>query len=260
MKLSDGDERFIILEEDPIIKTPMLNRHSHNAFEIYFLEEGTCRYFIDDKSYDVQAGDLILIPSKTIHKTFYGDIQHKRRLIYCSSHCIPRKVADILPSLIYHYRCPQIQETVKKIFDCIEQEQKKPDEYSSHAKMSYLELLFFTLARHKPIPIQSERSFVTEAVTYIKSKFASKIRLADISKMLGVSSEHLSRAFKNNTGFGFNEYLNMVRLQNADEMLHSEKKMSISEIAYSCGFNDSNYFSEKYKKIYGITPTAARKK
>ena len=71
--------------------------------------------------------------------------------------------------------------------------------------------------------------------------------------MLGIFSEHLLRVFKNYTGFGFNEHLNMVRLQSADEKLRSEYKMFIWDIAYSCGFNDGNYFSENCKKVYGIT-------
>lgn len=50
---------------------------------------------------------------------------------------------------------------------------------------------------------------------------------------------------KKETGFGFSEYLNLLRLQYAETLLQQSDKLSISE---QCGFNDSNYFSVKFKK------------
>ena len=77
--------------------------------------------------------------------------------------------------------------------------------------------------------------------------------------LLSVSAEHLSRSFKRETGFGFKEYITLLRLKNAEELLKTRKNMSISEIAFLCGFNDSNYFSDKFKRTYGISPLNFRK-
>ena len=41
-------------------------------------------------------------------------------------------------------------------------------------------------------------------------------------------------------------------------MIKNEPNKTISEIAYECGFNDGNYFSYKFKKMYGISPIKAR--
>ena len=79
-----------------------------------------------------------------------------------------------------------------------------------------------------------------------------------VAKMKSVSVEHLSRTFKLCTGFGFNEYVTLLRLRHAEEMIKSNPEMTISEIAYECGFNDGNYFSYKFKKMYGIPPIKAR--
>jgi AraC family L-rhamnose operon regulatory protein RhaS len=43
-------------------------------------------------------------------------------------------------------------------------------------------------------------------------------------------------------------------------MLKEEDTKKVSEIAYICGFNDSNYFSDKFKRTYGISPLAFSKK
>ena len=42
------------------------------------------------------------------------------------------------------------------------------------------------------------------------------------------------------------------------EILLKQNKYTISEIAYMCGFNDSNYFSYKFKEHYGISPSKIR--
>ena len=41
-------------------------------------------------------------------------------------------------------------------------------------------------------------------------------------------------------------------------MLKNEPSRAVTEVAYACGFNDSNYFSYKFKKAYGITPSEVR--
>ena len=84
------------------------------------------------------------------------------------------------------------------------------------------------------------------------------ISLGDVASYCFVSREHLSRIFKKETGFGFNEYVTLLRLRKAEEMIMCEPNKTISEIAYECGFNDGNYFSYKFKKMYGISPIKAR--
>ena len=100
---------------------------------------------------------------------------------------------------------------------------------------------------------------VEECVKHIKKNFAQKIALSEMAKQYSVSQEHLSRIFKKETGFGFNEFITLVRLQRAEAMLKNENGKTISEIAYACGFNDSNYFSDKFKKAYGTAPSDVRK-
>ena len=87
----------------------------------------------------------------------------------------------------------------------------------------------------------------------------SEISLPSMAKMRSVSPEHLSRTFRKETGFGFSEYLTLVRLQKAEYMLKNEPGKSVSDVAYACGFNDSNYFSDKFRKAYGISPSKAKK-
>lgn len=257
-KLSREKNKIAILDKYSGRKGTMPKHHYHDLFEIYLLEKGECKYFIDEESYDVKEGDLILIPAGTIHKTLYEVPIYTRRLIYCPANFIPTKVVDYLPNILYHYRAPELNQEIKDIFDTIEREQEKNDQFSMDIIQNQIQMLFFLIIRNKSTTTQKGSMYVSEAIAFIKENYQNDIRLPDIAKIYSVSPEHLSRMFKKETGFTFREYLNMVRLQKAEVMLKNEPNVSVSEVAFRCGFNDSNYFSDKFKKNYGYSPIKAK--
>lgn len=63
--------------------------------------------------------------------------------------------------------------------------------------------------------------------------------------------------FLDYVGENFTEYLNMIRVNKAKELLKTTDK-KIYQIADQVGFNDSYYFSSWFKKIVGVTPTTYR--
>ena len=254
-------EKYLRFENDKSKGSIVGNRHYHSFFEIYYLDEGTCRYFIDSKCYDVEAGDIVLIPEGVIHHTTYQGGYHSRRLIYCSRSFIPTDVADKLPSLLYLYRCPSIADSIREIFDVIDKEYSDPVEYSRGIIAARVELLFFLLARNKnEYPNSSAGSeYVSAAIEYVKKNLGDSVKLSEAARAASVSPEHLSRTFKKETGFGFSEYVTLLRLKKAESLLSGGSKLSIAEIAYACGFNDSNYFSERFKSSYGVSPKDYRR-
>ena len=250
--------KIAILDKYSGKKGTMPKHHYHDLFEIYLLERGECKYFIDEESYDVKEGDLILIPAGTIHKTLYEVPEYTRRLIYCPAHFIPTKIVDSLPSILYHYRAPELRQDITDIFDTVEREQEKNDQFSMDIIQNQIHMLFYLIIRNKPARSQKGNMYVSEAISFIKDNYDRDIRLPDIAELYSVSPEHLSRVFKKETGFTFREYLNMIRLQKAETMLKNEPKATVSDIAFRCGFNDSNYFSDKFKKAYGYSPIKAK--
>lgn len=237
------------------------SQHYHDYFEVYFLEEGNCHYFIDDKAYEVESGDVVLIPEGIIHKTIYDASGHSRRLLYLSRSYIPSAVASRLDSLLYVYRNPALIPRIREIFDVIESERSSPDALSEEILHHQVGLLFCLLARNvSPSPLQpSGNVYTTETIAYVKQHFREEIHLSDLAKRCSISPEHLSRLFKKETGFGISEYLSMIRLQHAKHLLRSSPDLCVAEIADLCGYNDSNYFSEQFKRNCGVSPRAFRK-
>ena len=236
--------------------------HYHSLYEIYFLLEGNCTYIIDNKVYNVQAGDIVIIPDGMIHHTKYDDIKHSRILINCTEKYIPISAKSSISTGIHLYRNPFVTEEVKKIFSKIENEYKLKDILSDEIISCHTHSLFYLLMRNADtcLDIDDGNKVIEQAVAYIRENFASDITLSSLAKRFSVSPEHFSRMFKKETGLGFSKYLNSLRLQYAEQLLKSAQGQNITQVAESCGFEDSNYFSKKFKEVYGTSPKKVQKK
>lgn len=226
--------------------------HYHNLFEIYFITEGSCEYFIGGRSYRLVPGDLVLIPDGVIHNTSYKDSRHARLLINCSR----RFISTAAVPACHLYRNPNICEDIHKILLAIEKEYTRPDRWSEECIYCLMKQLFILIARNPNTYTASQEGneTVTRAADYLQKHFSSDVTLEEMASFSAVSPEHFSRLFKRETGFGFREYLNLLRLQHAEQLLKQKREGSIAQIAAECGFGDSNYFCVKFKKMYGLSP------
>ncbi|MCW8347337.1 helix-turn-helix domain-containing protein [Vibrio sp. ZSDZ65] len=73
------------------------------------------------------------------------------------------------------------------------------------------------------------------------------------AKVLFISERSLQRRFKSLFGVTFSDYLSEIRMEKACEMLLQGEK--VVDVAFSCGFNDPSYFSQRFKLYFGISPS-----
>ena len=254
LRFSDGTKFFFSKAKNRA--GVMYSPHRHAEFEFYYLVSGKCNYFIEDKTYEVSPGDVVLIPEEMIHRTNYATEKNSRILIECSSAFIPEGARERLKGLYHVYRNEEISPVIAEVLRDIEAECKSGDEFTENALKCKMNLLIYLLLRNKNTigRVSGKNAMIEEIVAYVKEYFREEITLSSIAKARFLSPEHLSRTFKKETGFGFNEYLTLIRLRHAEGRLKERDGASISEIAYDSGFNDSNYFSDKFKRVYGVSP------
>lgn len=96
-------------------------------------------------------------------------------------------------------------------------------------------------------------------LTILHSAFPERITISSIAKACHCSESYVSHLFKKKTGTTVGKYLTKIRLDEAKKLL-SSTDIPVSEIAYSVGFCDSNYFIYVFGKNVGMTPNCYRKK
>lgn len=95
---------------------------------------------------------------------------------------------------------------------------------------------------------------VQAAIKYIQYNYANDISVDDIAQSTGISRSHLYRLFIKHVSMAPNEYLIRFRINQACALMR-DKRLNVSEAAYSAGFNDRLYFSRIFKKYKGVSPS-----
>lgn len=95
------------------------------------------------------------------------------------------------------------------------------------------------------------------AVDYIAQNYRKNITLEDVSSAVNVSPTYFSRMFKEEVGSTFIDYLTMLRIRQAKQMI-GDGRLGNKEICDAVGYSDPNYFSRVFKKMVGLTPTEYR--
>jgi len=88
-----------------------------------------------------------------------------------------------------------------------------------------------------------------------------ELKLETISDKLCVSKHHVSQVINQVYGVNFFEYINLLRIEEAKQLLsaNDKKSMNIIEVAYSVGYNTKNTFNTAFRRIVGVTPTEFRR-
>lgn len=105
----------------------------------------------------------------------------------------------------------------------------------------------------------TKTNYVEEAVKYIQKHFQKDINIGDMADDLMISTSHLSRVFKEETGYTIGDYLTNYRMKQACKLLLSSTAR-IGEVADQIGYKDQRYFSVIFKKIVGTTPSEFKNK
>ncbi len=98
----------------------------------------------------------------------------------------------------------------------------------------------------------SNHAIVNKALDIINENYRNRITLKEISESLDVSNNYLCTIFKAETGYKFCDYVNLLKVNRAMELI--KKGKSFDFISDDCGFSSQAHFSITFKKYTGITP------
>lgn len=94
---------------------------------------------------------------------------------------------------------------------------------------------------------------------YIEGHYNEKISLSSVAKEFYMSPNYFSSLFKERTGENYSDYLAMVRIRHAKEMLENTTR-DMETISDAVGYSNAKYFSNVFYKVTGMRPFEYRKR
>jgi AraC family transcriptional regulator len=94
---------------------------------------------------------------------------------------------------------------------------------------------------------------------YINANLHQDVKLEDIAKVAGMSQYYFCRLFSKSMNIPPYQYLTQQRIERAKQLLKFSE-ITISDIAYSCGFNSQSHLTQQFRKLTGVTPKVYRNK
>ena len=241
--------------------------HWHVEFEIVRILSGTFQLSIDELEYTVEKGSVIFIPAGSVHSglprscTYECIVFDMNMLMNKNDSCcrLIRKIIDheIEPAYVYAESYNDIHQYAWSMFDAIA---SRKEGYQLVVLGSLYQVIgtVFSNQYYNPAPEQPPRNHkriiqLKTALEFMESSYNKQITLEEMSGSVDMSPKYFCRFFHEMTHRTPIDYLNYYRIERACYQLMTTDQ-SITEVAYSSGFNDLSYFIKTFKKYKGTTP------
>jgi AraC family L-rhamnose operon transcriptional activator RhaR/AraC family L-rhamnose operon regulatory protein RhaS len=252
--------------------------HSHEFSEVVIITGGTGLHVTGRESWPLVAGDVFVIGGARPHD--YQDMEGLRLINILFDPANLRMDALDLPSLPgYHalftlepawrrrhqfksrlHLQPKDLGTVIGIVDQLELElQVRSAGFSFIATALFMQLIGYLARCYSRSKSPDSRALLrlAEAISYLETNYAEEIDLDDLARKAHMSGRGFIRAFRAAMGSSPIAYLIQLRVNRAADMLRRGAQ-SITDIAFTVGFGDSNYFARQFRKLVGVSPRTYR--
>lgn len=242
----------------------MQEQHTHDAYELYYLFTGERDYFIRDRTYRVKRGSFVLVDRHELHRTIDTGVPDHERLVINFNDCL---LADF--PLQAHSGVitlpPQEQYKGESIIqDLLSEAKGAAAGRDMMLEALFKQLLLLVFRAQADQPTQEDQPSAAHQITsdiaaYVGTHFHEPLRLNDVATKFFISPYHLSRKFKQCTGFGFAEYVQLVRMREAQRLLR-DTNLKMNEIAEQIGMESVAHFHKLFKQTNDCSPLQYRKR
>jgi len=249
--------------------------HFHDSYEMYYLLSGERYYFIKDRTYHIMKGNLVLINRYDLHRTLDANIPSwERILINFRPEFLMPENTDRLKRLVsvFNTGSSVLSFTVKGqtaiediLFKLLGEADNTNTSFEEMLAAYLIQLLVFIsrYIRQNTLSADSCANYIHKKaipiVQYINSHYMETLSLNTLAKLFYMSPYYLCKVFKEATGFTCIEYLNQVRVKEAQTLLRRSDS-SVTEVSEKVGFGSVSQFGRVFKEISGVSPLKYRKK
>ncbi|GKX31596.1 hypothetical protein SH1V18_40760 [Vallitalea longa] len=248
MFIEEDGIRYHLHKKDIFIFEPNKNHKGYKSasceyFHIHFSNLGLC---------ETDFKDIITLANEL----------RKRRYCATTSNCLSSELPnDSKCFLPKQYSLEHIDYYSNKLKECINNYEIRIENYKEIISTELLNL-FIRISREfasniiesSSNQISKPQHKATEVLNYINSEYTNKLTGYVIAEHFDSNYDYLNRCFKQLTGHTIINYINMLRINKAKELILTTN-MKFTEIAYLVGIDNPYYFSKLFKKYAGCTAT-----
>lgn len=278
--LYDEAENCMLSLTDTILdENYKVEPHIHPRLEISFIKSGSGLYRIDDRLYELRTGDVVLISSTEYHCI---EMLPGGHLVNCVIHFNPEFLWSSLKNSI-DYRFLQIffkrsakfsnvldrdNPATAGIYRLLQEiQQEFIDRMPGYELMIKIKLqnVFANIIRYydycsdddTPSISTRDLKIIREVYIHIDNHLNENLTLETLAGIANMSPSYFSTFFKKYNGRSPFEYITDRRVRRAIELIQTSNR-SLTDIAFSCGFNNSTSFIKAFHRVVGNPPSHYR--
>lgn len=246
--------------------------HWHHMFEFTVCLSGEYHIEFANQEHVLKPGDGVFINSDMLHNCEATGCEFALIMASPSLLCpneyvwknfvLPLMNLKEFPGIILHQEDPNQKEVIDKLLKVCKCWEDRSPSFPLVIQSTLIEVWQYF---YENVSIKSKYHFDGDRITslkgmmdFIQKHYSEKITLKDIAKSQNISEATCNRLFHRYLNQSPTAYLIDYRLTKAKELL-TYSTYNMTEIAERCGFNGSSYFSEMFKKQYGMSPRDYRK-
>ncbi|MCX8956032.1 HTH-type transcriptional activator RhaS [Erwinia psidii] len=252
---------------EPRVPQNAFPEHYHDDFhEIVIVEQGAGIHIFNGEPKPLSGGCVCFVRSHDRHlyektdRLVLTNVLYREpdafRFITGFQRLLPQESEGNYP---YHWRINNaVLEQVRQLIDVMKKD-VQPCTLESQAgqEMHFMQLLLLLRNGMSELQADNQHDRMHCLLDWLAAHYSEEVDWEALADQFSLSLRTLHRQLKQQTGSTPQRYLNRLRLLQARHLLrHSE--MRITDIAFHCGFGDSNHFSTLFKREFGTSPRTIR--
>lgn len=228
--------------------------HWHMEHELIACREGSAQVMLDDTMFNITQQQCIFCHSGRVH---YISASPDSLLLVC---LFNEKMYDPITSP-FALENPVLEDRygiLPKLSEIRHELQNQPIFFECRTEAMIGEILVDVFRGE---PLRKAQWQFSDVITRYKQLLNhidleyEHITYQNAVQFMNMSDAYFSRYFKRQAGMTFSQYLNVVRIEKAVQLLESAPTMKITDVMLRCGFNTIRSFNRVFREVTGFTPT-----
>ena len=238
--------------------------HWHDFYELEMFLSGRGITVINGQSYTFSTGDISFLTPSDFHNLLPEEDVMVLNITFPAASIMMADDAEPIPSLPTIHLHPE-QTVFVRMRDMVLDIRR---ELEANAPLSALyvrhllsclriELVRLGVSAYEAGQVSAAKDAIPAAIAFLHAHLREPITIANVASAVGFSSGYLGKLFKARMGCSFSAFLTGLRLDCARQLLRYTDR-SVTEIAYSCGWNSIGHFLRVFKAAEGVSPRTYR--